>query len=90
MSKEICRGYNLWVFNGESSSAQTSFEIPNSHVQENLIEYADLRDMFHDMFPIQDMASGPMEEVFIVQQPIEGPAEGLNELANPLTCFITC
>ena len=52
MSKGICRGYNPWVFNGESSSAQTSFEIPSSHVQENPIEYADFRDILHDMFPI--------------------------------------
>ena len=35
--------------------------------------------MLHDMFLIQDMASGPMEEVPIVQQPIEGPPEGPNE-----------
>ena len=35
--------------------------------------------MLHDMFPIQDIASGPMEEVLIVQQPIEGPTEGPNE-----------
>ena len=66
VSKGICRCYNPWVFNGESSSAQTSSEIPNDHVQENLIKYADLHDMLHDMFPIQDMASGPMEEVPIV------------------------
>ena len=60
---------------GESSSTQTTSEIPNSHIQENLIEYADFRDMLHDMFPIQDMASRPMEEVSIVQQPTEGPNE---------------
>ena len=35
--------------------------------------------MLHDMFPIQDMASRPMEEVPIVQQPTEGPAQGPNE-----------
>ena len=35
--------------------------------------------MLHDMFPIQDMASEPMEEVPIVQQPTEGPTEGPNE-----------
>ena len=35
--------------------------------------------MLHEMFPIQDMASGPMEEVPIVQQPTEGPAEGPNK-----------
>ena len=35
--------------------------------------------MLHDMFPIQDMTFGPMEEVFIVQQPTEGLAEGPNE-----------
>ena len=35
--------------------------------------------MLHDMFPIQDMAFGPMEEVPIVQQPTEGLAEGPNE-----------
>ena len=75
VSKGICRGYNPWVFNGESSSAKTSSKIPNNHVQENLIEYIDLHDMLHDMFPIQDMASGPMKEVFIVQQPIKGPNE---------------
>ncbi|KAK9988703.1 hypothetical protein SO802_028942 [Lithocarpus litseifolius] len=78
VSKGICRGYPL-VFNGESSSAQTSSEIPNIHVRENPIKYADLRDMLHDMFPIQDMASKPMEEVPIVQQPTKGPAEGPNE-----------
>ena len=32
VSKGICRGYNPWVFNGESLYAQTSSEIPNSHV----------------------------------------------------------
>ena len=79
VSKEICKGYNPWVFNGESSSAQTSSEIPNSHVQENLIEYVDLHDILHDMFPIQDMAFGPMEEVPTVQQLTEGPAQGPNE-----------
>ena len=79
VSKGICRGYNPWIFNGESSSAKTSTEIPNSHVQENPIEYTDLRDMLHDMFPIQDMASGPTEEVPSVHQPTEGPAEGPNE-----------
>ena len=52
VSKGICRGYNPWVFNGESSFAQTSSKIPNSHVQENPIKYADLCDMLHDMFPI--------------------------------------
>ena len=31
--------------------------------------------MLHDMFPIQDMTSGPMKEVSIVQQPIKGPNE---------------
>ena len=71
--------YNPWNFNGESSSVKTSTEIPSSHVQENPIEYADLHDMLHDMFPIQDMASRPMEEVPSVQQPIEGPAKGPNE-----------
>ena len=75
MSKGICRGYNPWVFNGESSSAQTFSEIPNSHVQKNPIEYANLRDMLHDMFPIQDMAPRLMEKVFTVQQPTEGPTE---------------
>ena len=67
VSKRICRGYNPWVFNGELSSAKTSTKIPSSHVQENPIEYADLRDMLHDMFPIQDMTSGPMEEVPTMQ-----------------------
>ena len=75
MSKGICRGYNPWVFNGESSSAQTSTKIPNSHVQENPIEYVNLRYMLHDMFAIQDMTSRLMEEVLIVQQPIECPNE---------------
>ena len=74
-----CRGYNPWVFKRESPSTQTSSEIPISHVQENLIEYADLRDMLHDMFPIQDMASRLMDAVSIVQQPTEGPAKGPNE-----------
>ena len=73
MSKGIFRGYNPCVFNEESSSAQTSSKIPNSYVQENPIEYVDLRDMLHDMFPRQNMASGPMEEVLIVQQPTKGP-----------------
>ena len=35
--------------------------------------------MLHDMFPIQDMASGPIEEVPIMQQRTEGPVEGPNE-----------
>ena len=34
-----------------------------------------LHDMLHDMFPIQDMAPGPMEKVSTVQQPTEGPTE---------------
>ena len=75
VSKGICRGYNPWVFNGESSFAQTSTEILNRHFQENPIENADLCDMLHDMFPIQDMTSRLMEEVLIVQQPIECPNE---------------
>ena len=32
VSNGICRGYDPWFFNGESSSAKTSTEIPNSHV----------------------------------------------------------
>ena len=79
VSKGICRGYNPWVFNGESSSTHTSSKIPNIHVQENSIEYANLHDMLHDVFPIQDMASGPMEEVPIAQQPTKGLAEDPNE-----------
>ena len=75
VSKGICKGYNPWVFNGKSSSTQNSFEIPNSHVQENLIEYADLRDMLHDMFSIQDMASRSMEDVPIMQPLTEGSNE---------------
>jgi len=59
--------------------AKISTEILNSCVQENPIEYADLRDMLHDMFPIHDMAFGPMEEVSSVQQLAEGPRECLNE-----------
>ena len=35
--------------------------------------------MLHDMFPIQDMTSGLMEEVPIVQQPTKGPTESPNE-----------
>ena len=35
--------------------------------------------MLHDKFPIQDMASRPMEEVPSVQQPTKGPVEGPNE-----------
>ena len=35
--------------------------------------------MLHDMFPIQDMVSGPMEKVPIVQQPTKSLAEGPNE-----------
>ena len=35
--------------------------------------------MLHDMFPIQDMASGPTEEVFSVHQPTKGLVEGPNE-----------
>ena len=79
VSHGICRGYDPWVFNGESSFAKTSTEIPDSRVQENLIEYVDLHDMLHDMFLIHDMTSGPMEEVPSVQQPTEGPREGPNE-----------
>ena len=59
VSHGICRGYDPWVFNGESSFAKTSTKIPNSRVQKNTINYADL----HDMLPIHDMAFGPMEEV---------------------------
>ena len=79
MSHGICRVYDPWVFNRESSFAKTSIEIPNSCVQENSIEYANLHDMLHDVFPIQDMASGPMEEVPIAQQPTKGLAEDPNE-----------
>ena len=35
--------------------------------------------MLHDMFLIQDMVSGPMEKVPIVQQPTKSLAEGPNE-----------
>ena len=63
VSHGICRGYDPWVFNGESSFAKTFTEILSCHVQKNLIDYADLCDMF----PIHDMTSGPMEEVFSVQ-----------------------
>ena len=79
VSHWICRGYDPWVFNGESSFAKTSTKIPNSRVQENPIEYADLHDMLHDIFLIHDMTFGPMEEVPSVQQPTEGPGKGPNE-----------
>ena len=75
VSKGIYSGYNPWVFNGESSFVQTSFEIPNSHVQENLIEYANFCDMLYDMFSIQDMASRSMEDVPIMQPLTEGSNE---------------
>ena len=75
VSKGISRGYNPWIFNRESSSTKTFTEIPNSHVQENLIKYTDLCDMLHDMFPIQDMSSWPTKEVPSVHQPTEGPNE---------------
>ena len=64
---------------GESSFAKTTTEILNSHFQKNPIDYADLRDMLHDMFPIHEMAFGPMEEVPSVQQPTKGPGEGPSE-----------
>ena len=32
VSNGICRGYNPWVFNRESSSTKTSTEIPNSYI----------------------------------------------------------
>ena len=35
--------------------------------------------MLHDMFLVQDMSFGLMEEVPIMQQPTEGPTEGPNE-----------
>ena len=79
VSHGICKGCDLQVFNKELSFAKTSTKIPNSHVQENPIEYADLRDILHDMFPIHDMPSRPMEEFPSVQQPTEGPGEGSNE-----------
>ena len=69
VSHGICRGYDPWVFNGELSFAKTSIEIPNSRVQKNTIDYADLHDMLHDMLPIHDMASGPMEEVLVCNKP---------------------
>ena len=78
VSRGICRGYDPWDFNRESTSAKTSTEIPNSHIQKHSIEYVDLRDMLHDMFPIHDMASKPMEEDPSVQQPI-GLTKGPNE-----------
>ena len=66
VSYGICRGYNPWVFNRESAFVKTSTEIPNSCVQKNPIDYADLCDILHDIFSIQDMASGLMEEVPIM------------------------
>ena len=60
-------GLRPLVFNGESSFAKTTTEILNSHFQKNPIDYADLRDMLHDMFSIHDMAFRPMEEVPSVQ-----------------------
>ena len=79
VSHGICRGYNPWVFNRELAFVKTSTEIPNSCVQKNPIDYADLCDMLHDMFLIHDATFGPMEEVPSVQQPTEGPGEGPNE-----------
>ena len=32
VSNGICRGYDPWVFNRESSSTKTSTEIPNSYI----------------------------------------------------------
>ena len=44
--------------------------------------------MLHDMFPIKDMASEPMEEVPIVQQPTEGPNEDVLRFINCLKMLI--
>ena len=55
VSHGICRGYQRWIFHGESSSRKTSVRTPSTSVQENSNENINMREMLHHMFPMHDM-----------------------------------
>ena len=68
----ISKGYQTWIFHGESLQATTSAETSVSGVQEISNEYGNIRDILHDVFPMHNM-SEPMEEGPSIQQPAQEP-----------------
>jgi hypothetical protein len=80
----ICKGYQPWDFHGESSFPMASSKTRDSHVQESSNEYGDIHEMLHDLFPMQNMTSGPVEEGPSVRQHAQGPNEDAQRFYNLL------
>ncbi|GMY11606.1 hypothetical protein FCV25MIE_33814 [Fagus crenata] len=68
----ISKGYQTWIFHGESLQATTSAETSVSGVQEISNEYGNIHDILHDVFPMHNM-SEPMEEGPSIRQPAQEP-----------------
>ncbi|GMY39227.1 hypothetical protein FCV25MIE_34479 [Fagus crenata] len=64
----ISKGYETWIFHGEVVTATNSSGTSDGHVQENSNNYGDIRAMLHDIFPMHDIASEPLEEGLSEQQ----------------------
>jgi hypothetical protein len=52
----IFKGYQTWIFHGESLQATASAETSFSGVQEISNEYGNIRDILHDVFPMHNMS----------------------------------
>uniref|UniRef100_A0A2N9IGN6 Uncharacterized protein n=1 Tax=Fagus sylvatica TaxID=28930 RepID=A0A2N9IGN6_FAGSY len=56
----------------------------DSHVQESSNEYGDIHEMLHDLFPMQNTTSRPVEEGPSVRQHAQGPNEDAQRFYNLL------
>ena len=75
-SNGMLGSYTHWKFHGELVATPTAPECGSSHVQDSHEQYGDFRGMLHDLCPTHEMATEPMEQGEIVQQPAEGPNDG--------------
>ena len=80
----FCKGYEPWDFHGESSFPMASSKMRNSYVQESSNEYGDIHEMLHDLFPMQNTTSRPVEEGPSVHQHAQGPNEDAQRFYNLL------
>ena len=75
----ISKGYQIWIFHGESLQATTSAEISVSDVQEISNEYGNIRDIF----PMHNM-SEPMEEGSSIRKPAQEPNKDTHKCRHPI------
>ncbi len=75
----ISKGYQIWIFHGESLQATTSAEINVSDVQEISNEYGNIRDIF----PMHNM-SEPMEEGPSIRKPAQEPNKDTHRCRHPI------